>query len=119
MEIPISALLLPFIGTAMRVSPGLFRLLRRTLFWEARRRPEFPLVFLVHPNECLDYAARADASAPGGAIVSDRLRTSLKLRHLGAPSVRLLEELLRLARRTGFDFTTASRFRHEFRGGAS
>ena len=119
LEVPISALLLPFIGTTMRVSPGLFRVLRRILFWEARRRPDYPLVFLFHPNECLDYVASAGAVAAGGAMVADRFRTTLKLRNLGAPSIRLLEGLLRMARQAGFEFTTASRFRHEYKGGAS
>lgn len=119
LEIPISALLLPFIGTTMRVSPGLFRMLRRALFWEARRRPEYPLVFLFHPNECLDYDAATGRGSVGGTAVADRFRTSLKLRNLGAPSVPLVEELLRLAREAGFEFTTASRLRRRFEGRAS
>ena len=52
-------------------------------------------------------------------MIADRFRTTLKLRNLGAPSIRLLEGLLRMARQAGFEFTTASRFRHEYKGGAS
>lgn len=118
LEVPISALLMPFIGTAMRITPGLFRLLRRALFWEARNRPDFPLVFLFHPNECLDYE-RTGPSPPDGAAISDRLRTSMKLRNLGASSIPLVEELFRAARQAGFEFTTASRFRAGFPRGAS
>lgn len=119
LEIPISAILVPFIGSAMRVSPALTRILRRALFGEARRHPEHPVVFLFHPNECIENALPANGPAVGGAVVSDRLRTSLKLRNLGLPAIELVTEVLVAAREAGFDFTTATRFRSHFGRGAA
>lgn len=114
LEIPISALVFPFIGTTMRVSPSVCRLLRRELFWEARRRPEFPVVFLFHPNECLDDLPGRVAGAVRNQTVADALKSSLKLRNLGVRAVRLLEEILAAAKGAGFEFTTATRMRAEY-----
>jgi hypothetical protein len=116
LEIPISALVFPFIGTTMRVSPSICRALRRLLFSEARRREGWPVVFLFHPNECLE-PGRREPGGVGGEPVSDSFRTALKLRNLGAPAVALMDEVLEAARGAGFEFKTASRYRSEFRSG--
>ncbi len=102
----------------MRISPTLTRGLRHALFAEARRNPNHPVVFLFHPNECLDYNPPREDSSMSGALLADRFRTSLKLRNLGLSASRLAEELLAAAEAAGFEFTTASRFRTEFMRGA-
>jgi len=117
LEIPISALLAPYIGTAMRISPGIIRMLQRFLFNEARRDSNHPVVFLFHPNECIEYPEAGKKKPFARAILTDRLRTSLKLRNLGLPAVGLVREVLRSAKNEGFEFTTANRFRATFKGG--
>ena len=53
LEIPISAALFPFIGTAMRISPFITMILQKYLYRESKKTGK-PVVFLFHPNECLD-----------------------------------------------------------------
>ena len=53
LEIPIAALVFSYIGTTMRVSPLILRYLEKVLFAESFMTDR-PLVFLFHPNECLD-----------------------------------------------------------------
>ena len=53
LEIPISAFFLPYIGTSMRIAPKLIKILQKLLFFESQKTGK-PIVFLFHPNECLD-----------------------------------------------------------------
>ncbi len=50
LEIPISATLFPFIGTTMRISPFITKILQKCLYHESKTTGK-PIVFLFHPNE--------------------------------------------------------------------
>jgi len=49
LEIPISAAIFPFIGTAMRISPFITKILQKYLYRESKKTGK-PIVFLFHPN---------------------------------------------------------------------
>lgn len=53
LEIPISALGFPYIGTFMRIAPSVNRLTRNLLHMESKYNNR-PFVFLTHPNEFID-----------------------------------------------------------------
>jgi peptidoglycan/xylan/chitin deacetylase (PgdA/CDA1 family) len=109
LEVPVSALIVPYIGTFMRMAPMLFRILQRALFREAIKKDK-PLVFLYHPNEAVEVnvpivrTQRADYLL--GYLFGDRFRQRLKLKNLGSYSLILLEDVLRYAKHRGANFIT-------------
>jgi len=113
LEIPISALLFSYIGTTMRVSPLILKILEKVLFAEAVRT-EKPMVFLFHPNECLDPEKgiiperRADNAIE--YIFADVIRNKLKMRNLGANAVNLLDNVIKRAKYSGFEFVTVQEY---------
>ncbi|WP_135606652.1 polysaccharide deacetylase family protein [Methanococcoides sp. NM1] len=113
LEIPISAAILPLIGTTMRISPTITKILRKFLFYESSKTDK-PVVFLFHPNECLDVNGEIEvtrrASGTLEYIFADVLRHKLKLRNLGDPSIKLLDEVLRSAKEYGFEFINAKEY---------
>lgn len=114
LEIPISAALFPLIGTTMRISPTLTRALRKYIFYEAAKT-EKPVVFLFHPNECLDVSGEIvttrRASGTLEYVFADLIRQRLKLRNLGKASIRLLDELLKSASEYDFEFVSSRVYR--------
>lgn len=113
MEIPISSIIIPFIGTTMRVSPPLLRYIEKFVFYEAYKT-EKPVVFLFHPNECLDVSDNIVTTRRSSNtleyLFADVLRHRLKLRNMGSPSIDLLDELFKRASEYGFEFVTAKQF---------
>ena len=109
-EIPISAAIFPFIGTTMRVSPTITRLLQAYLFYESAKTSK-PVVSLFHPNECLDKNGIINttrrASGTIEYVFADLIRQRLKLKNLGVKSVTLLDNTLRSAKEYGFEFVSA------------
>jgi len=113
LEIPISALFVPFIGTTMRISPFVTKLLRKFLFFESEKTGK-PVVFLFHPNECLPFneiSTTRRTNNPIEYIFADLIRQRMKLRNLGAVSLKLLDEILCDALDYGFEFVSVRDFR--------
>ena len=118
LEVPVSAFIAPFIGTTMRITPRLTNLIQRYIFREAEKTGK-PVVFLYHPNECLDYSEtvettkRADGAI--GYAVKDKFRQQLKLRNLGMESIKLLEKIIKSAKARKFVFVTMNEFRKVYK----
>ena len=116
LEIPISAFLVPYIGTTMRIFPGFIDILQKFIFFESRKTDK-PVVFLFHPNECLS-ADRIITTRRGKNVFehlfADVLRQKMKLRNLGMVSLKLLENSLKTAKNEGFDFISAGDYRQFF-----
>jgi len=114
LEIPLSALLFPYIGTTMRVSPCILRFIEKFLFAESVLI-EKPIVFLFHPNECLDLkdglkpVRRAKNAIE--YIFADVIRRELKIRNLGVKSAILLNDTIKRAKDAGFEFLTVQEYR--------
>jgi peptidoglycan/xylan/chitin deacetylase (PgdA/CDA1 family) len=118
LEIPISALILPYIGTMMRISPFLTRSLEKLLFVEAGATNK-PLVFLFHPNECIEPAGEVlptrRTTNPVAYVFADYLRQRMKLKNLGMKAVNLMDAVLSRAESSGARFMTVSAYRRTFR----
>lgn len=122
LEIPISAALFPYIGTLMRVNPKLFRLLEKVLFFESKLTKK-PLVFIFHPNECLDYEGIASgkmmierrSKSYLEYLFADKLRQNLKLKNMGMNAIRLHEESIIRGKKFGFDYISISDYERKFR----
>lgn len=114
LEIPISSFLFSYIGTTMRVSPIIFKILEKFLFVEAIKT-EKPIVFLFHPNECLDVKDGVEPDRRGNNVVeylfADVIRRKLKLNNLGCRAVKLLNDVIKRAKKTGFEFLTIQEYR--------
>ena len=113
-EIPISALVCPYIGTFMRLSPMLNRLTRRLLYAETLATGR-QFVFLTHPNEFIDeprsqQPIQRRASNPVAYLMGDVLRHALKVHNLGEKALPLLEHELQFFKKHNFQFLTCSQF---------
>lgn len=121
-EIPISAFGFPYIGTFMRIAPGLNRLTRRLLYAESRCNDR-QFVFLTHPNEFIDEEQVIDHSVQRsslqaafhverraknfvGYLLGDVLRHQLKVKNLGAAGLPLLERELQFFEKKEIPFLT-------------
>jgi len=113
LEIPISAFLFSFTGTVMRISPLITKILQKYLFSESKEKNK-PVVFLFHPNECLDFKGKAVPTRRGTNffehLFADVIRQKLKVKNLGMNSLKLLDEILTSASEYGFEFVTASEY---------
>jgi len=122
LEIPVSACLFPYIGTLMRAHPPLFKLIEKILFHESRLTGK-PVLFIFHPNECID--CQIDPAGKNRIerrsksyleyLFADKLRQQLKLKNLGSDAIRLHEESIKRGKQFGFDFISVSDFEKKFR----
>ena len=114
LEIPISAAIFPFIGTTMRISPFITKILQKYLYHESKKTGK-PIVFLFHPNECLDIGneivTTRRTSNPVEYLFADVIRHKLKLKNLGQASLKLLGEVITSAKEFGFEFVSVMEYR--------
>lgn len=109
-EVPLSALAYPYVGTTMRIAPAVTRCVRLMLHLEAQRTSK-PIVFDIHPNELLEEGEgprsieRRTKSALG-YLLQDLVRARLKVRNLGRAAVPLYEREIQFFAQRGYDFLT-------------
>lgn len=117
LELPISAFIFSYIGTTMRVSPVILRSLEKILFAESVRTKK-PIVFLFHPNECLDANSGAIPSRRGSNAIehlfADVIRHELKIHNLGMRAVKLIDGVIKRAKEKNFEFVTVDEYRKTF-----
>lgn len=113
MEIPITSFIFPFIGTTMRINPRIHEILKKLLFFEAKKR-HVPIVFLFHPNECIEtgLTRHIDEKYQGNirSMFRGNLRTKLKVRNLGLRAINLMGKLLKEAKDYGFEFISIEEY---------
>lgn len=110
MEVPISAMGFPYIGTFMRIAPGLNRLTRQLLYWETLCNGR-QFVFLTHPNEFIDEdweggKIQRRASNFFSYLMGDVLRHKLKVKNLGEKALPIFERELEFFQKKEFNFLT-------------
>jgi hypothetical protein len=105
-------------GTTMRISPLVTKIVQKYLYRESKRTDK-PILFVFHPNECLDVGDRIEATRrtknPIEYLFADVIRHKLKLKNLGLNAVNLLDEILTCASEYGFEFVSASEYRKLYR----
>ena len=109
-EVPLSAMLFPYVGTTMRVFPGLTRIQRSLIHWESRWNKK-PVVFDIHPNEFIDESGGPREIARRSRnfityLLADLVRSKLKVKNLGPQAVPLYEEEVRFYLKRNYVFTT-------------
>jgi hypothetical protein len=97
----------------MRRSPIITKILQRYLFFESKQKDK-PVVFLFHPNECLDFNGKVVPTRRSTNffehLFADVIRQKLKLKNLGQNSLKLLDDVLISAREYGFEFVSANEY---------
>jgi peptidoglycan/xylan/chitin deacetylase (PgdA/CDA1 family) len=106
-EVPISSFIWPFIGTHMRLSPFITKNIQKILMFESKHTGK-PLVFLIHPNEFIEF--NKGKTAKRNNVISDYLRHSLKMKNLGNNAFNLLESVITLNNKK-FNFKKISRIK--------
>ncbi len=114
LEVPISAMGFPYIGTFMRIAPGLNRLTRQMLYWETLFNGR-QFVFLTHPNEFIDEDQETTeierrAKSYISYLLGDVIRHKLKVKHLGEKALPIYERELAFFQRKDFEFVTCKDF---------
>ncbi len=109
-EIPISALGFPYIGTFMRIAPGLNRLTRQMLYLETLIN-ERHFNFVTHPNEFIDEdreegKIKRRAGNYVSYLLGDVLRHKLKVKNLGEKALPIFERELHFFQEKNFEFLT-------------
>ena len=112
LEIPISSLIFPYIGTMMRIKPRLFSMFENIILQESKITGK-PAVFIFHPNECIKETKltnnRIDKSRLG--YLRETYRQNLKMSNLGINAVKLMDKTLRKAKALDFEFVSAKTYR--------
>lgn len=114
LEVPISAMGFPYIGTFMRIAPGLNRFTRQMLYWETLCNGR-QLVFLTHPNEFIDEDQETTEIERRGSnyisyLLGDVIRHKLKVKNLGEKALPIYERELAFFQRKDFEFVTCKDF---------
>lgn len=114
LEVPVSALMLPYVGTVMRANPSMTKILQKILFFESSRINK-PLVFLFHPNECINVNGKVSTERRTSNHIeyffADLLRQKIKLKNLGSNSLRLLSDMLEYTKEKNCEFLTMKEYR--------
>ena len=110
MEIPISAMGFPYIGTFMRIAPHLNRFTRNMLYCETLCNGR-QFVFLTHPNEFIDEDQETTEIERRGSsylsyLLGDVIRHKLKVKNLGEKALPIYERELAFFQRKDFEFVT-------------
>lgn len=119
LEIPISALIFPYIGTFMRLAPGINRMLRRVLYLETLLTGRH-FNFLTHPNEFIDESPESGRIERRGSsylayLLGDIIRHKLKIKNLGQKALPLLEKELAFFQNNKFEFKTCNQIYERMR----
>ncbi len=114
LEVPINSYLIPYIGTFMRISPIITKILRRLVDFETKLSNHIP-VFIIHPNEFIEedldltkFSKRAKNVI--SYLIADKLRYKLKLRNLGIDAISLFEDQIKFFYNRNYKFITLKEF---------
>lgn len=113
-EIPLSATLLPYLGTTMRIFPKMTKIQHSILNLENRFNSK-PIVFLIHPNELIDESSvsrviKSRSSNYLQFLLKDLLRSKLKVRNIGIPALNLFEREIFYFNSKNYQFTTIKNY---------
>lgn len=109
-EVPLSALFFPYLGTTMRAFPKLSNFFRSILNLESGWSGK-PIVFDIHPNELIDESdeereLNRRSNNPLKYLLQDWLRGHIKVKNLGEPALELYEQQILYFQERGYRFAT-------------
>ncbi len=109
-EIPLTALGFPYVGTTMRLFPAITRLQRRFVHAENSLNKK-PVVFDIHPNEFIHEESESRVIERRSKnffayLMADLVRGKMKVKNLGKKAIPLYENELRFYKDRGYEFLT-------------
>jgi len=114
LEIPITALIFPYIGTTLRIFPKLTQLFRNFFIFESKLSGK-PINFLTHPNEFINENVSQNFTRRAKGFISyilaDKIRYLLKQKNLGSFGLDLYEKEIMVLIKNGFKFLTLKQYR--------
>lgn len=119
-ELPLSATLIPYAGTTMRIMPWLTMLQQNLLHLETMLNGK-PVVFVIHPNEFIDESEeprsiKRRSTNPIAYLLSDVIRAKLKVKNLGEKAVPIYEGLIAWYAEAGYEFMSMRDYRDQLTG---
>jgi len=107
-EVPLSALVLPYVGTTMRIFPFITNIQKRFLNFETKINQK-PIVFDIHPNEFIDESDEKRMINRRSNnfvlyLLQDVIRSRLKVRNLGKKAIPLFENQITYFQNKGYEF---------------
>ncbi len=91
--------------------------MRKLLFIESKFTKK-PIVFDIHPNECIreegNFIIERRTKNYISYLFADKMRRNLKLNNLGDEALGLLEKEIVAAKNFGFEFITCKEFREAY-----
>jgi len=117
-EIPISATILPYVGTTMRIFPYFTMLQRKLLNIETTINKK-PIVFLFHPNEVINEKCEyKNIDYIGGNyfqhLLQDIIRSKLKEKNLGKNALCLFEQQIDFFLKRDYKFMSLKDYNNKF-----
>ncbi len=113
-EVPLSAMIFPYVGTTTRILPWFTRIQRHFMHWESILNKK-PIVFDIHPNEFIDESGdfrkigrRTDNLL--SYLLADLLRSKLKVKNLGLKAIPLYEDEILFYQKRNYTFTTIKNY---------
>lgn len=109
-EIPLSASVMPYLSTTMRVFPIFTGFQRKLMAFEAKKTGK-PIVFDTHPNEFIDESLEERTLNKRSnnilaSFLQDTLRSKLKVKNLGEPGLKIYEREINYFDKHNFSFCT-------------
>ena len=109
-EVPLSALFFPYVGTTMRIFPTLTAFQRRMINLEVKLNNK-PVVFDIHPNEFIDESDEARTIQKRSKFLisyflKDFLRSKLKIKNLGIKATYLYKNEIEFYKNRDYNFLT-------------
>jgi peptidoglycan/xylan/chitin deacetylase (PgdA/CDA1 family) len=117
-EVPLSAILFPYIGTTLRIFPVMTNIVRKLLIIESKINKK-PINFLIHPNELIDEPNLTNNKIENRSkniityFLADFLRHRLKLKNLGSEALPLYEREIQKLKSESVRFLTVSQYVNE------
>lgn len=113
-EVPLTAFILPYVGTTMRIFPNITNLQKYFFHYESCVNNK-PLVFDIHPNELIDESneprkIKKNSNSYLSSLLKDTLRSKLKIKNLGKKALPLYESQIEFFLNKGYEFTTLKNF---------
>jgi peptidoglycan-N-acetylglucosamine deacetylase len=109
-EVPLTALIFPYVGTTMRIFPGITKA-QHFLLNAENHYHEKPIVFDVHPNEFINEESEIRTIERRSKnffsyLLADVIRGKLKVKNLGKAAIPLYEKEISYYRDRGYTFLT-------------
>ncbi len=113
-EVPLSASILPYLSTTMRIFPKFTAFQRNIMAFESSKTGK-PIVFDTHPNEFIDESdeerqVNKRSKNFVAAFLQDTLRSKLKVKNLGPPGLKIYEREIAYFAKKNFEFCTIKEY---------